>query len=144
MRSAVLLIVLMLSAGCAAARGEAGDVEMSTIASGSYALDDSGRKAVLAASDDDYRRLWSELIGEGDPRQVDFENSVVVFLLAGSRPTGGWSVVANGVTIESDTAVIDAKVEGPPRGAIVTQALTSPYAVILVRGGKPRKVRWDA
>jgi hypothetical protein len=144
MRSAVFLAVLTLAVGCTAARGEAGDVEMSTIASGSYALDDSGRKAVLAGSDDDYRRLWPELIGEGAPPQVDFENSAVVFLLAGSRPTGGWSIVARGVAIESDTVVIDAKVEGPPRGAIVTQALTSPYAVILVRGAKPRKVRWDA
>ena len=41
------------------------------------------------------------------------------------------------------TAVIHANVEGPPGGSIVTQALTSPYAVVLVQNAKPKRVRWD-
>ena len=144
MRPVLILAALALTITCTATRGESENVEMSTIASGSYAVDESGRKAVLASTNDDYRRLWSELIGEGDSPQVDLTNGAVVFLLGGSKPTGGWSIAPKSVTIESDgTAVIHANVEGPPGGSIVTQALTSPYAVVLVQNAKPKRVRWD-
>lgn len=144
MRPVLISAVLALTITCTATRGESENVEMSTIASGSYAVDESGRKAVLATTNDDYRRLWTELIGEGDAPQVDLTNGAVVFLLGGSKPTGGWSVAPKSVTVASDgTAIVDANVEGPPVGSMVTQAFTSPYAVILVQNAKPKRVRWD-
>ena len=49
------------------------------------------------------------------------------------RNTGGWSIQPTSARVEADgTAVIDAKVQGPPPGGIVTQAITYPYAVIVV------------
>lgn len=119
-------------------------VEMSTIARGAYAATDS-RTAVVATSRDEYRRLWQQLIGEGEVAEADFTRGVVVFLLAGSRSSGGWSIEPQAVTVEGgDTAVIVAKIKGPPPGSMVTQALTSPYAVVLVRDPKARKVRWTS
>jgi hypothetical protein len=68
---------------------------------------------------------------------------VVVFLLAGTRTSGGWSVEPAAVSVESDgTAVVVAKIKGPPAGSMVTQALTSPYAVVHVADRNVRKVRW--
>lgn len=119
-------------------------MEMMTIARGSYAATDS-RTAVVARSREEYQRLWQQLIGggEGEAAEADFNTGVVVFLLAGSRSTGGWSVEPQSVTVEDDgTAVIVARIKGPPPGSMVTQALTSPYAVVLVRDPKVRKVRW--
>lgn len=142
MKAAAFPGALLLILACTVAGSGSDDVEMSTLARGAYAATDS-RTAVVATSNEEYRRLWQQLIGEGEAAEADFAKGVVVFLLAGSRSTGGWSIEPQSVTIEgTDTAVIVAKIKGPPPGSMVTQALTSPYAVVLVRDPKVRKVRW--
>lgn len=137
MRYAILLAAL----ACTSAK-VAAPVEMRILAAGSYATVET-RQAVLAKSDADYRAQWQKLIGEAQPPDVDFEQNVVVFLMAGMRNTGGWQVLPAGVTIEGDTAVIDAKVQGPPPGGIATQAITYPYAVVSINQRAVEKVRWD-
>ena len=118
-------------------------MEMQTIAKGAYAADESERKAVLATTDAEYRRQWAALVGEGEIPAVDFEKNVVVFLLAGMRNTGGWSVQPVSVRVEDDgTAVLEAKVQGPPPGGSTTQALTYPYAVVTINSRDVKKVSW--
>jgi len=143
MRIALLLAVLTFANACTAVSGGTEEVTMTTLGRGSYAASHSGRNAVLATSDTDYQRFWRELAGGPDaPPAVDFAENVVVFLFAGERNTGGWSVEPKSVTIEGDTAVIDAPVNGPPPGSMVTQALTYPYAVVSVRSRDVKNVRW--
>ena len=138
MRAALLLAVL--ATACTTAN--ATNVKITTIADGGYAQE-SDRKAVLATNEADYRKRWTELIGEGEIPNVDFDNGVAVFLLAGMRNTGGWSVQPQSARVESDgTAVIDAKIQGPRAGGIVTQAITYPYAVIVIDSRDVEKVHW--
>lgn len=132
----------MLAAGCTAAAGKADDVTMTTLAHGSYASSRGDRTAVLVTTDDEYRRRWTELIGGTEPPAADFESGVVVFLFAGQRNSGGWSVEPQSVAIEGDTAVVTAEVKGPPPGSITTQALTYPYAVVAIRSRAAKTVRW--
>ena len=126
-----------------AEKGEVEAVEIRTLATGGYAIDESERKAVLATSQAEYQKQWQALIGEGALVPVDFEKSVVVFLLAGMRNTGGWSVVPESARMEGDTVVMTAKIEGPPPGAITTQAITYPYAVVAVHTRQGKNARWD-
>ena len=142
MRAALLLAALALNT-CTTAK-LTGPVEMQTIAKGGYAVDESTeRKTVLATTDADYRKQWAALIGEGEIPAVDFEKSVVVFLLAGMRNTGGWSVQPVSARVEEDgTAVIDATVQGPKPGGIATQALTYPYAVVAIHSRDVKKATW--
>lgn len=137
MKAAILLAAL----ACTNAK-VAAPVEMQTIARGSYANAEE-RAAVLVTSDPVYRERWHSLIGEGHAPAVDFGENVVVFLMGGMRNTGGWSVVPVSVRIEGDTAVIDAKVQGPPPGAITTQAITYPYAVVTINRRDIKQVRWN-
>ena len=58
----------------------------------------------------------------------------VAALFAGSRPTGGYHVRIERVTAEDDRLRVRYRVLGPDPGLIVTQALTSPYVVLLVDG----------
>jgi hypothetical protein len=62
------------------------------------------------------------------------------YLLAysGERPTGGFSVDVADARIEGDKVILRLTLEGPPSDAIVTQALTYPYVLALVRGLEPR------
>jgi len=143
MRVALLLAALTFANSCTAVSGGNEEVTMTTLGRGAYAASHGGRNAVLATSDADYQRFWQELVGGADaPPAVDFAENVVVFLFAGQRNTGGWSVDPKSVTIEGDTAVIDAAVTGPPPDAMVTQALTYPYAVVAVRSRDVKNVRW--
>lgn len=135
-------MIVAVAAGCVAAQGSGDDVTLTTLARGPYAASRGERKAVLATSESEYRRLWSGLIGGGEAPPADFANGVVVFLLAGERRTGGWTIEPNSVAVEGDTAVIDADVRGPAADAIVTQAFTYPYAVVAVGSRDVKNVRW--
>lgn len=58
---------------------------------------------------------------------VDFSKTAVVAVFAGEKNTGGYSV-----GVEKNADRISVKVAAPPKGAMVTQVLTAPYAVMLV------------
>jgi len=82
------------------------------------------------------------MIGGGEMPNVDFSREAVVFLFAGTRNTGGYSVEPQSATLEGETLIVDATVKGPPRDAIVTQVITSPYAVVTVDVRKFGDVQW--
>jgi hypothetical protein len=141
MRAALSLLVAALA--CAPMPLASSKPQLTTVASGAYARDDSGRKAVLATSEAAYAQRWAELIGEEEKAPpVDFTKNSVVFLLAGSRNTGGWSVEPKAVVMEGTTAVIDASIVGPPPGGIATMAFTSPWAVVTIDARAVEHVRW--
>jgi hypothetical protein len=118
-------------------------LQVQTIASGSYAAAMPEKpQALLVTSGEDFGRAWQSLIGNDELPAVDFKREAVVLLLAGARPTGGWRVEVAGATVESDALIVEATIHGPSKGSIVTQALTSPYAVIAVPTGNYKKVRW--
>ncbi len=120
-----------------------GAVELRTLGSGSYATAKPDAPQSAAAHDQKtYENLWATMIGGGEMPAVDFGKEAVVFLLAGSRPTGGYSIEARGAAMDGETLVVDAAIKGPPRDSMVTQAFTSPYAVVAVSGAKFKDVRW--
>ena len=117
---------------------------MRSIASGSYAAaQPETAEAILITSAGEYSRRWEEIIGNGERPQVNFDKESVVILLAGSRRSGGYSVEARGVTVEGRILVVDAVVKSPPTDAIVTMALTSPFAAIAVNTKDLDSVRWN-
>jgi hypothetical protein len=76
---------------------------------------------------------WAKFAVDTPPR-VDFRKNTVVVVFAGERPTGGWSVRVTGVDKRGSSCAVRYEVKGPPRGAMVTQVITHPYAVILLMG----------
>ena len=55
----------------------------------------------------------------------------------GEKPTGVYSLGARSARLEGDRVTVRLALEEPPPGAIVTQALTYPYVVAVVRGLDP-------
>lgn len=139
MKSVVLLTVLALANTCAAG----GSVEIRTIKSGAHASANPAEPRAAAAFDESrYHMLWSATIGDGEAPAVDFATESVVFLLAGEKPTGGWTVEPRAAVVEGETLVVDAAIKPPPPDSMVTQAFTSPYAVIAVKSKAFKDVRW--
>lgn len=117
-------------------------MNIQAIAKGSHARV-STAGATLALDASSYAARWQELIGRGEAPSVDFAKEAAVFLLAGSKPTGGHSIEVRGAYVEGDVLVVDASVKPPPRDAIVTQVITSPYVVVAVDRRDVKEVRWD-
>jgi PrcB C-terminal len=56
----------------------------------------------------------------------------------GEKPTGGYSLAVGSARLEGDRVTVRLILEEPAPDAIVTQALTYPYAVAFVRDLDPR------
>jgi hypothetical protein len=56
----------------------------------------------------------------------------------GEKSTGGYSLVVESARLEGGRVTVTLALREPPRDAIVTQALTYPYAVAVVRDLDPR------
>lgn len=111
---------------------------MRVITDGGYAAaQPESPKAVLVQSAEEYRQLTgAELQG------ADLATESVIVLLAGSKPTGGYSVEPKGVTLDGNVLVVDATITSPSGGSMVTQAFTSPFAAIAVSTKRIDSVRW--
>lgn len=138
-----LLIVLTVALAACAAAGNGGPLEVRIAATGTNAIAELSQPQAMAARDaETLQRLWATEIGGGAPPSVDFAKETVVFLFAGTRNTGGWSITEPTAQIENGILVVDAKVQGPPPAAMVTQALTSPYVVLVVGTKKFDDLLW--
>ena len=51
----------------------------------------------------------------------------------GEKPTGGYSLAVESARLEGDRLTVRLKLKEPPPDAMVTQALTYPYAAAVVR-----------
>lgn len=78
--------------------------------------------------------LWQLIDLEAGPPGELPEGAMAVAVFLGQRPTGGYTAAFESVSLEEDGQVVARYLEtAPPAGAIVSQALTAPYAVRLVR-----------
>jgi hypothetical protein len=142
MRQIAAALLVVFSVACAVAAAK--EPVMRTAASGSYAATSPQAPEALHAADGaSFDALWKARIGDGAMPAIDFSRESAVILMAGERRTGGWSVVPKSVRIEGTVLVVEAAIEGPPAGGIVTQALTSPWVVIAVSPQTFESVRWD-
>jgi hypothetical protein len=146
MRAALfLLAAATLGSSCAVAPDAAtkgGNVELRTIGKGTNAADADSASAMAVFDDVTYQATWAAKINEGEVPKVDLAKEAVVFVFAGMRNTGGYSVDVRGAKIEGETLILDAVVHGPPPGGMVSQVITYPYAVVAVTPRAFRSVRW--
>jgi hypothetical protein len=56
----------------------------------------------------------------------------------GEKPTGGYSLAVESARLEGDRVTVQLPLKEPPPDALVTQALTYPYAVGVLRDLDPR------
>lgn len=143
--SLALLAALLFTTSCTAngavAEGaQTGPVEFRTLSTSTYAQ--AQEPANIVVTDEaTYRRTWETMIGSGEAPQPEFATDTVIFLFGGMRPTGGYAYEVRSVRLEGDTLIVDGGVKSPPRGAPVTQALTSPHTVIAVKSRAIKNVR---
>ena len=92
-------------------------------------------KRIVVEDQKGWEEVWSGMEGNVQPKpetpKVDFDKHKVIAVFMGRRMTGGYSVKITGIE-ENGKLVVKVKESGPPPGAMVTMALTSPYHVMVV------------
>lgn len=73
--------------------------------------------------------------------EVDFRRESVVAIFIGQRPTGGYGLSVTELLLENNEVYLEVRLTQPSPGAMVTQALTSPWLMVRIqRPGVP--VAW--
>jgi len=86
-----------------------------------------------------YARLTKHIIGgqQDLSSRVDFSREDILIVAMGQKPTGGYGLELNRefAIISDDTAVLRVSWIDPPKGAILSQIITSPCLAIIVPKG---------
>jgi hypothetical protein len=139
--SSLLALLTLLLAACQAARPPA-ESEARIIGqwSGQYGGAESPGHRVLrdvAAWNDHWRA-----VGQEAPRPLVPAREMAIVVFLGARRTGGYAVEITGVETSSEGVIVTTRESAPPPGAMVTQALTQPWALALVPASdRPVQVR---
>ena len=153
-RAATALFVLLFAAGCSAAvdtgspsgsrpgttgallettapNGASRELRMEAVTAGAPGQGPAVPRVVLAPS----AAVLSEAIGGRVP-----DRGEGTYLLAywGRKPTGGYSLVVESARIEGERVTVRLALKEPPVDAILTQAFTYPYVLVVLGGLDPR------
>ncbi len=135
LRAGTVALLLLLAAGCSAGNGPPSeaprDLRVERISSGAPGQGPEQPRIVVAPS----AAALSEAIGANVPGSGD---GTYLAAYWGMKPTGGYSLAVESARLEGDRVKVRLVLEEPPRDAVVTQALTYPYAVAVVRDLDPK------
>ncbi|HEY6673290.1 MAG TPA: protease complex subunit PrcB family protein [Rubrobacteraceae bacterium] len=135
MLRAGLVTLLLLLAGCSAGDGseEPRDLRVERISSDAPGQGPRQPRAVVAPS-------AAALSGEIGANVPDSGSGTYLAAYWGEKPTGGYSMSVRSARLEGSRVIVRLALKEPPRDAILTQSLTYPYAVAVIReldpGGK--------
>jgi len=135
-RLIILAVALLLTAGCAANRSataEGAPLARQVTESDHCGLTAPGLVYISEASDlGRLARLPAANLALSKLRAIDFEQEHLVLVGLGQKPTGGYGLTLTSAEIVDDQLQVAVKVRQPAPDSLVTQALTTPCAVIAV------------
>jgi hypothetical protein len=143
-RAGTIALLLLLVAGCSVGDDteppagnssetteEPRDLQVERISSGAPGQGPEHPRIILAPS----APALSRAIGARVP---DSGEGTYLAAYWGEQPTGGYSLAVHSARLQGDRVTVRLVLREPPPDAIVTQALTYPYAVAVVRDLDPQ------
>lgn len=135
-RFACLLFTLFLASGCASTRSETAEgapLARQITQSSHCGLTAPG--SVHLTSPDEVERLAAlpaRNLSLAPLKRIEFEREHIILVALGQKSTGGYGVTLSSSKIRNGTLDLTVAVTEPAPGTLVTQALTTPCAVIAV------------
>jgi len=135
-----LYVQVGVTTDTAAFQPPAQSLQWEVLARGSQATGYQAPTFVLVSDEDKLIGLWNRAYGSQltipPLPEVDFEHETLLAVFLGSKPTGGYGVVVDRVSVEGGDLFVDMRQTSPAEGTVTTQALTSPWLMLRVlRGG---------
>ncbi len=109
-------------------------------AQGDQAIASEASQYYVISSEADLLKIWNQAYGNQLTvpalPAVNFERETIVAVFSATKPTGGFGLKIEEVTVDGPDAYIDLLEISPPADAITTQALTQPWMMLrILRGG---------
>jgi hypothetical protein len=109
-------------------------------AQGNQAIASEANQYFVISNEAQLLELWNQAYGTQlsvpPLPDVNFERETIVAMFSSTKPTGGFGLEVEEVTLEGSDAYVDIKEISPPVDAITTQALTQPWLMLrILRGG---------
>jgi hypothetical protein len=93
---------------------------------------------VVLSDEDELRSFWNAVQANAltppPPPELRFDRETILGVRLAQRPTGGYGIEVAGVERDGDELFVDVLLREPAEDAIVTQALTQPWAIVRVLG----------
>lgn len=135
-RAGCMLIATLLVSGCASSRSETaegGPLARQITQSAHCGLTAPGHVHLTSRQEvERLEALPGRNLSLEALKNIEFEREHVVLAAIGQKPTGGYSVTLDSSEIRGETLELTVRVTEPAPGTMVTQALTTPCAVIAV------------
>jgi len=135
-RAVCLLVATLLASGCASSHTETeegGPLARQITQSSHCGLTAPGHVHLTSRGDvERLEALPGRNLSLEALKNIEFEREHVVLAAIGQKPTGGYSVTLDSSEIRGRTLELTVRVTEPAPGTMVTQALTTPCAVIAV------------
>ena len=122
------------------------DISFTVIAEGATAANVTARKNYAVFDEGEFERLWTMAYGENAPDMpaVDFDEQYVIAVFAGEKSTGGHAIKVEAITDENAVRNVAITLETPSSDCLVTDALTSPFQIIVVPFSDRELIRTDS
>lgn len=128
-----LLLGLLLAAVTSFAQTNPFDITYRTYKTGQHSNEKSFKTYVIR-SQMEWEDYWYKTTGNPRrtaPTDVNWGDTELLAIHLGERPTGGYSVYVDNIDTNDSTNFRVHLIESrPPKGRMVTQALSSPYTII--------------
>jgi hypothetical protein len=109
------------------------------LAEGGQATGVEQAEYALIANEDQLLSFWNRAYGTQlnvpPLPSVDFRRETIVAAFAGTKPSGGYGLSVERVTLEGNDVYLDLNEITPAADAITTQALTSPWVMLKILRG---------
>jgi PrcB C-terminal len=110
-----------------------------TLAEGGQASGVEQAEYALISNADQLLSFWNRAYGAQltvpSVPDVDFRRETILAAFMGTKPSGGYGLAVERVTLEGNDAYIDLTETQPAADAITTQALTSPWVMLKILRG---------
>lgn len=108
-----------------------GTVDFASVAQGTTSRAQTAQHVVLR-TEAAWDALWREQLPTQPRPSVDFDESAVLGVFLGPRPTAGYRAEIRSVTREGDLVVVAYAEHPPPPGTFSAQVVTSPFHLVRV------------
>jgi hypothetical protein len=92
----------------------------------------------IVTDEPSFRSYWQALQPGQAVLKVDFSRQAVVVLLAGEKPTAGYSISMTALEDKNNRVAVHYRISSPPSGVMVAQILTRPWCLeVIPKPAKP-------
>ena len=123
----------------AAYRPPAQELVWEVIDSGAQAVGNEEPSFQLITNDAQLSAVWNRAYGSRltppSLPDVNFRRETILAVFLATKPTGGYGLEVEDITLEGSDVYTDLRTTEPAEGAITTQALTTPWVLIRVLRG---------